>query len=69
MFLCSITVIEVDGPHHKKRGRYGADVSRDRSWNRCNVRVLRVLVEDVADEVGLRERLREDLRRELWQKS
>jgi len=23
-------VIEVDGPHHKKRGRYGADVSRDR---------------------------------------
>jgi len=61
-------VIEVDGPHHKKRGRYGADVSRDRSWNRCSVRVLRVLVEDVADEAGLRERLREDLRRELWQK-
>jgi len=42
--------------------KYGADVSRDRQWSRCGIRVLRVLVEDVEDEAGLISRLRDDLR-------
>lgn len=58
-------VIEVDGPHHYGRTRKADDEDRDRHWNRCGVRTIRIAHEQTNDSASLKERLREDLPRAL----
>ncbi|WP_184986535.1 hypothetical protein [Sphaerisporangium rubeum] len=58
-------VIEVDGPHHYGRTRKADDEDRDRHWNRCGVRTIRIAHEQTDDPVSLKERLHEDLFRAL----
>lgn len=58
-------VIEVDGPHHRKNRRYVDDRNRDLQWQRCGIAVVRLAVEDLAEDT-LDQRLREELKRHLW---
>ena len=59
-------VIEVDGPHHFGATRKADDRTRDRHWDRCGVRTIRIPSEHADDPASLRDLLREDLRRRLW---
>lgn len=52
-------VIEVDGPHHRALVRRADDGNRDLQWNRCGVPVVRLPVEDLADDKKLDDRLAE----------
>jgi hypothetical protein len=58
-------VIEVDGPHHRAVRRRADDGNRDLQWNRCGVPVVRLPVEDLADDKELDARLAEEFRRHL----
>jgi hypothetical protein len=58
-------VIEVDGPHHRTVLRRADDGNRDLQWRRCGVPVIRLPVEDLADDSTLDARLGEELRRHL----
>ena len=59
-------VIEVDGPHHFGVTRKADDHTRDRHWDRCGVRTIRIPSEHADDPASLKDLLREDLRRRLW---
>ena len=59
-------IIEVDGPHHFGATRKADDHTRDRHWDRCGVRTIRIPSEHANDPVTLKDLLREDLRRRLW---
>ncbi|MFF1908284.1 hypothetical protein [Kitasatospora sp. NPDC058218] len=61
-----VMIFEVDGPHHRNTRRYADDRNRDLQWQRCGVPVVRLPVEDLADQKQLTERLKEELRRHLW---
>lgn len=58
-------VIETDGPHHRNTRRYVDDRNRDLQWQRCGVPVVRLAVEDLADNNALDARLLEEIRRHL----
>jgi AbiJ N-terminal domain 3 len=58
-------VIEVDGPHHYGRTRKADDADRDRHWERCGIRAIRIGSHHTEDRESLKERLREDLTRTL----
>jgi hypothetical protein len=58
-------VIEVDGPHHRGRTRKADDADRDRHWERCGVRTVRIAHEYTEDRDVLKDRLREDFNRHL----
>ncbi len=46
-----VGVIEVDGPHHAKSGRYGADVSRDHHYREAGIALVdRLVVDDTRDQ-------------------
>ena len=59
-------VIEVDGPHHFGATRKADDHTRDRHWDRCGVRTIRIPSEHADDPASVKDLLREDLRRRLW---
>jgi very-short-patch-repair endonuclease len=59
-------IIEVDGPHHFGATRRADDHTRDRHWDRCGVRTVRIPSEHADDPASLKDLLREDLRRRLW---
>ena len=59
-------LIEVDGPHHFGATRKADDHTRDRHWDRCGVRTIRIPSEHADDPASLKDLLREDLRRRLW---
>ncbi len=59
-------VVEVDGPHHFGATRKADDHTRDRHWDRCGVRTIRIPSEHADDPASLKDLLREDLRRRLW---
>ncbi|WP_438453112.1 hypothetical protein [Streptomyces asiaticus] len=47
-----VGIIEVDGPHHRKR--YGADATRDRHWRNSGiVHIERILVEEASADADL----------------
>ncbi|MFI7876119.1 MULTISPECIES: hypothetical protein [Streptomyces] len=47
-----VGIIEVDGPHHRKR--FGADTTRDRHWRNSGiVHIERILVEETSADVEL----------------
>jgi hypothetical protein len=56
-------IIEVDGPHHFGATRKADDHTRDRHWDRCGVRTIRIPSEHADDPASLKDLLREDLRR------
>lgn len=58
-------VIEVDGPHHRTVLRRADDGNRDLQWQRCGISVVRLPIEDLADDAALDARLLEELRRHL----
>lgn len=58
-------IFETDGPHHRHPRRYADDRNRDLQWQRCGVPVVRLAVEDLADEAALDTRLFEEIRRHL----
>ena len=58
-------VIEVDGPHHYGRTRKADDADRDRHWERCGIRAIRIGSHHTEDRASLKERLREDLTRTI----
>jgi len=59
-------IVEVDGPHHFGATRKADDHTRDRHWDRCGVRTIRIPSEHADDPASLKDLLREDLRRRLW---
>jgi hypothetical protein len=60
-------VIEVDGPHHYRSTRKADDADRDRHWDRCGVRTVRIGTHHVDHPEALDSLLREELRRWLFQ--
>jgi hypothetical protein len=58
-------IVETDGPHHRRPGRYADDKNRDLQWQRCGVPVVRLPVEDLDDDDALDSRLLEEIRRHL----
>lgn len=60
-------VIEVDGPHHYGRTRKADDADRDRHWSRCGIQTIRIGAHHTAEPAALRELLREELSRWLFQ--
>ncbi|MFA1538589.1 hypothetical protein [Actinomadura monticuli] len=60
-------VIEVDGPHHYGTTRKADDADRDRHWDRCGVRTIRIGTHHVDHPEALDRLLREELRRWLFQ--
>jgi hypothetical protein len=57
-------IIEVDGPHHYGTTRKADDHTRDRHWERCGVRTIRIPSEFADDSAAsLKELLSEDLKR------
>jgi hypothetical protein len=58
-------IFEVDGPHHRAARRYVDDQNRDLQWKRCGVSVVRLAVEDIANDDMLAGRLTEELKRHL----
>lgn len=59
-------VLEIDGPQHAAPHRHVFDRDRDLQWNRCNIHVARITVEDADDSKLLRARLVEEIRRNLY---
>ncbi|MDL4815981.1 hypothetical protein [Actinomadura opuntiae] len=59
-------VIEVDGPHHYRTTRKADDADRDRHWDRCGVRTIRIGTHHVEHPDALDGLLREELRRWLF---
>lgn len=53
-------VIEVDGPHHYGRTRKADDEDRDRHWERCGIRAVRITHESTQHSDALKDRPRED---------
>lgn len=52
--------------HHFGATRKADDHTRDRHWDRCGVRTIRIPSEHADDPASLKDLLREDLRRRLW---
>ena len=61
-------IIEVDGPRHIGATRRADDHTRDRHWDRCGVHTIRIPSQHAADPAPLKDLLREDLKRRLWDK-
>ncbi|GAA4237628.1 hypothetical protein GCM10022254_50240 [Actinomadura meridiana] len=59
-------VIEVDGPHHYGATRKADDADRDRHWDRCGVRTIRIGTHHVDHPEALHSLLQEELRRWLF---
>lgn len=59
-------VIEVDGPHHYGATRKADDADRDRHWDRCGVRTIRIGTHHVEHPEALHKLLQEELRRWLF---
>ncbi|MEU7474389.1 hypothetical protein AB0A63_00280 [Lentzea sp. NPDC042327] len=62
-------VIEVDGPHHYGLTRKADDADRDRHWDRCGVHTVRIGAHHTADPASLKDLLKEELGRRLFQVS
>lgn len=60
-------VIEVDGPHHYGSTRKADDADRDRHWSRCGIQTIRIGAHHTAEPTALRELLREELSRWLFE--
>ncbi|OLZ51842.1 hypothetical protein BAY59_19720 [Prauserella coralliicola] len=60
-------VIEVDGPHHYGTTRKADDADRDRHWDRCGVHTIRIGAHHTDEPAALKELLREELDRWLFQ--
>lgn len=60
-------VVEVDGPHHYGSTRRADDADRDRHWDRCGVHTVRIGTHHADEPVSLKELLREELDRWLFQ--
>jgi hypothetical protein len=60
-------VVEVDGPHHYGSTRKADDADRDRHWDRCGVHTVRIGTHHADEPAALKELLREELERWLFQ--
>lgn len=60
-------VVEVDGPHHYGSTRKADDADRDRHWDRCGVHTVRIGTHHADECAALKELLREELDRWLFQ--